>query len=401
VRANLPVFWRLTLAIGASALARSTLATVVPLFAVAQGLAPVWVGLLVALPNALPVVLGPPAGRRVDRAGSGRWLLVGAAGMASAPLMLVLVPTVPVLALAQLVLGAFQLAAMVAGQAFVADLARDDAIERDVSTYATVMSAGRLAGPLLAGAAIDVAGFRAGFGASLAALLLTLLGAWSVRREAPPGTDAAPSEADASDAPPDGSPRRYGARDAWRELAVRLAVVASAGVFVGISARQAFLPVLLEAQGFPATTIGAVLSAGALASVSVRPFTPWIARRLGGVAGTLVAATILVSLGVGLLGVAGSLPAFVALSVAVGLGAGVGLPMSAVAIVRRVGHGERATALGLRLASNRGAQLTAPIVAGSVIGAAGFAVGFGLVGLAVAVLALATRRLGRRYARAA
>jgi MFS family permease len=382
---------------GASALARSALATAVPLFAVAEGLAPAWVGVLVALPNALPVVLGTTAGRRVDRGGSGRWLLVGAAGMAGAPALLVLAPTVPVLALAQLALGAFQLAAVVAAQAFVADLAHDEAVERDVATYATVMSAGRMAGPLLAGAVIDAAGFRAGFGASLAALLVTLLGAWTVWREAPPGTD----DAAAGETVPGGAPqrasRRYGARQAWREVAVRLAVVASAGVFVGISARQAFLPVLLEAEGFPATTIGAVLSVGALASVSVRPFTPWIARRLGGVPGTLVAAMAGVALGVGLLGLAGSLPAFVALSVAAGLGTGVGLPMSAVAIVRRVGHGERATALGLRLASNRGAQLSAPIAVGSVIGAAGFAVGFGLVGMAVAALALVARGLGRGY----
>ena len=82
-----------------------------------------------------------------------------------------------------------------------------------------------------------------------------------------------------------------------------------------------------------------------------------------------------------------------------GLGTGVGLPMSAVAIVRRVGYGERATALGLRLASNRGAQLSAPIVVGAVIGATGFGVGFGVAGAVVAALAVAATRLGRRYVR--
>lgn len=391
---------------GASALARSTLATVVPLYAVAQGLAPVWVGLLVALPNALPVALGTTAGRYVDRGGAGRWLLVGAAGMASGPAMLVAVPTVPVLALAQLVLGAFQLAAVLAAQAFVAALSRDEAYERDFATYGAVMSAGRMVGPLLAGAVIDLAGFRAGFGAALVTTLVTLIGAAALWREAPAGSDGGSSadEADASrsssagDAPRP-APERYGARQAWREVAVRLAVVASAGVFVAISVRQAFLPVLLESEGFAATTIGAVLSLGSLASVTVRPFTPWIARRLGGVAPTLVVTMSVVGLGVGLLGVAGSLPVYALLSVTAGLGTGVGLPMSAVAIVRRVGFGQRATALGLRLASNRGAQLSAPIVVGVVIGAAGFVVGFGVVGIVVAALAVAAARLGRRYVR--
>jgi MFS family permease len=391
---------------GASALARSTLATVVPLYAVAQGLAPVWVGLLVALPNALPVVLGITAGRRVDRGGAGRWLLAGAAGMASAPAMLVAVPSVPVLAVAQLVLGAFQLAAVLAAQAFVASLSRDEAYERDFATYGAVMSAGRLMGPLLAGAVIDLAGFRAGFAAALLATLATLLGAAALWREAPAGSDdgASTGGTDAS-SPSSGAgaaaaaPERYGAREAWREVAVRMAVVASAGVFVAISVRQAFLPVLLESEGFAATTIGAVLSLGSLASVAVRPFTPWFARRLGGVAPTLVVTMSVVGLGVGLLGVAGSLPLYALLSVMAGLGTGVGLPMSAVAIVRRVAYGERATALGLRLASNRGAQLSAPIAVGAVIGAAGFAAGFAAVGVVVAALAVAAGRLGRRYGR--
>ena len=394
---------------GASALARSTLATVVPLYAVAQGLAPVWVGLLVALPNALPVALGTTAGRHVDKGGAGRWLLVGAAGMASAPAMLVAVPTVPVLALAQLVLGAFQLAAVLAAQAFVASLSRDEAYERDFATYGAVMSAGRLMGPLLAGVAIDLAGFRAGFAAALVGTLVTMIGAAALWREAPAGSDegaligatgatgATGSASGAGVSAP--APQRYGARQAWRVVAVRLAVVASAGVFVAISVRQAFLPVLLESEGFAATTIGAVLSLGSLASVTVRPFTPWIARRLGGVAPTLVVTMSVVGLGVGLLGVAGSLPLYALLSVMAGLGTGVGLPMSAVAIVRRVGYGERATALGLRLASNRGAQLSAPIVVGAVIGATGFAAGFGVAGAVVAALAVAATRLGRRYVR--
>jgi MFS family permease len=174
-------FWLLSLAMGASTVGQSMLATAVPLFAVALGLAPVWVGVLVALPNVLPVLLAMTAGRWIDRGGAGRWLALGTGGMASAPLLLVLVPSVPSLALAQLALGVFQLFAALSSQSFVADLGGGRALERNYATYATLLSAGRLVGPLLAGVAIDAAGFRAAFGVAAAVSAFTFALAWLIR----------------------------------------------------------------------------------------------------------------------------------------------------------------------------------------------------------------------------
>jgi MFS family permease len=372
-------FWLLSFAMGASTVGQSMLATAVPLFAVALGLAPAWVGVLVALPNALPVVLAMPAGRWVDRGGAGRWLAVGTAGMASAPLLLVLAPAAAALAVAQLLLGAFQLFAALASQSFVADLANGRSLERNYATFATLLSVGRLVGPLLAGVAIDARGFAAAFAIAAAVSLFTFALAWSIR-----GAVGGPATAATDEA---GSSTAAAPTGALGNVGVQLAVLSSAGVFVAISVHQAFLPVALQQQGYAATTVGALISLGALAAVVVRPLMPYLSRAFGGPARTLVVAMGCVALGVGLMGVANSLPAFVLLVVAMGFGTGVGLPLSLVTVASHVAPRQRGAALGLRLSLNRAAQLVMPVVIGSVIGVAGFGVGFGLAGLTLLALA--------------
>ena len=380
---------------GASTIGQSLLATATPLFAVALGLAPVWVGVLVALPNALPVVLAMPAGRWIDRGGAGRWLAFGTGGMLSAPLLLMLVPSAPALALAQLALGVFQLFAALASQSFVADFGGGRALERNYASYATLLSAGRLVGPLLAGVAIDTAGFRAAFAAAAAVLTLTFVLTVAIRRGVGVrGTvssePAKSSPSERSERQPAALPGRYGAREALRNVGVQLAVLSSAGVFVAISVKQAFLPLTLVELGYPATTIGALISLAALASVLVRPLMPLFSRALGGPARTLVVAMAAVAVGVGALGMVSSVVAFGALALLVGFGTGVGLPLSIVTIASHVEVRHRGSALGLRLSLNRAAQLAMPVAVGGAIGAAGYGFGFGLTGVVLAGLAVAT-----------
>ena len=396
-------FWLLSLAMGGSTVAQSILGTAVPLFAVALGLAPVWVGVLVALPNVLPLLVAMPAGRWIDRGGAGRWLALGTGGMVSAPLLLVLVPSATSLALAQLLLGIFQLFAALASQSFVADLGGGRALERNYATYATSLSAGRLMGPLLAGVAIDANGFGAAFTAAALVSAVTFALTYAIRSgvgtqgssssdraATEPSARSESSEASSSPTPqPTAMPPNYGAREALGNVGVQLAVLSSAGVFVAISVKQAFLPVALLELGYPATTIGALISLSALAAVLIRPLMPLVSRALGGPARTLVVAMTAVAIAVGLLGVVNSAVAFGVLGVLAGFGTGIGLPLSLVTLARGVNPRQRGTALGLRLSLNRAAQLAMPVMIGAIIGAAGFAVGFGLAGLTLAGLTVA------------
>ena len=203
------------------------------------------------------------------------------------------------------------------------------------------------------------------------------------------GAGAAPGRAPGAPAADAPLPPPYGPRQALRNVGVQLAVLSSSGVFVAISVRQAFLPVALQDLGFAATTIGALVSLGALAAVLVRPAMPAVSRFLGGPARTLVVAMVSVALAVGLLGVARSALAFALLGVLAGFGTGVGLPLSIVTVASHVDARHRGAALGLRLSLNRVAQLVMPVAIGAVIGVGGFGIGFGLAGGALAALAWA------------
>lgn len=146
---------------------------------------------------------------------------------------------------------------------------------------------------------------------------------------------------------------------------------------------------MLQELGYPATTIGGLISLGALAAVLVRPAMPWVSRTLGGPARTLVVAMAAVAVAVGWLGMVSSVVAFALLGVVAGFGTGVGLPLSIVTVASHVEARHRGAALGLRLSLNRAAQLAMPVLIGGVIGWLGFAVGFGAAGVMLALLAAA------------
>jgi MFS family permease len=249
--------------------------------------------------------------------------------------------------------------------------------------------------PLLACVAIDAAGFRAAFAAATAVLTLTFLLTVAIRRGVGAGASQEATAAtvrsrdDRSEPHATALPRRYGAREALRNVGVQLAVLSSAGVFVAISVKQAFLPVALQELGYPATTIGALISLTALASVLVRPLMPLFSRTFGGPARTLVVAMAAVAVGVGALGMVSSVVAFGVLAVLAGFGTGIGLPLSIVTVASHVEARHRGSALGLRLSLNRAAQLVMPVAVGGAIGAAGYGFGFGLTGVVLAGLAVA------------
>lgn len=397
-----PTFALLCAAMGSATVALSMLGTLVPLFAVDRAVGAAVLGLLVALPNVFPVVLAVAAGRWVDAGGPTRWLLFGAVGMSLGPAALVALPGVAALAFAQLLVGVAQLFATLAAQSLVADVDNGRSRARNFSWFTTTLSAGRLVGPVLAGLVVDAAGFRAAFAAVAVASLVPALLAVLVHRAArerrgaraarvaaaDAAEDAAPAASDATH--PAGAPAGPSDRYAptLANVGVQLAVLASAGVFVAVSVRTAFLPALLTDLGFRATAVGAVISTGALAAVLVRPLMPWFVRVLGGPARALVAAMAAVAVGVGALGFVSSGAAFAALAVVAGFGTGVGLPLSIVTVASHVDPKRRGSALGLRLALNRAAQLVMPVLVGALLAAAGYAAAFAVAGGALALLAV-------------
>ncbi len=391
-------------AMGSATVALSMLGTLVPLFAVDRAIGATALGVLVALPNAFPVVLAVAAGRWVDRGGTTRWLLAGTTGVTVGPLLLVLVPGVAAMAVSQLLVGVAQLFVTLAAQSIVADVDNGRSRTRNFSWFTTTLSAGRLVGPVLAGVVVDAAGFRAAFAVVAAATLVPVAIAAALHRDRQRVERATAKQESADAGAPvatatEGDPAAASAVEALAEarrragptlanVGVQLAVLASAGVFVAVSVRTAFLPVLLTDLGYSATAIGALISTGAFAAVLVRPLMPYFARVLGGPARALVAAMVAVAIGVGFLGTVSAWGAFAALAVVAGFGTGVGLPLSIVTVASHVDPQRRGAALGLRLSLNRAAQLAMPVAMGALLTVAGFTVAFAVAGGVLAALAV-------------
>src|SRR5690606_9246679 len=84
----------------------------------------------------------------------------------------------------------------------------------------------------------------------------------------------------------------------------QLAALSSSGIFLALTVREAFMPVMMQDLGMNATTIGSLVSLGSLTAVLIRPIIPRVTAALKGTARTSVAGMIAVAVGVGLLALA-------------------------------------------------------------------------------------------------
>lgn len=359
----------------------SMMAVMVPLYATSLGLGPEWLGLLIAMPGMFPVLLAIPASRMVNRLGPARWLFVGMLGMASAPVSLLALPGVVGLAASRLLVGFFQLFVTLSGQSLVASLSNGRGHQSNFAVYSTLLALGRMFGPILVGAIIDLAGFRVSFVAVLVILLVAGSVAYLVmlgNRHTANGTRVGLGT------------ERNSVRSVIGNVGFQMAVLSSSGIFLALTVREAFMPVMMQDLGMSATTIGALVSLGSLTAVLIRPIMPWVTTALRGTARTLVAGMAAVAVGVGLLAFGptiGGVPLFFGvLAIVTGFGSGVGFPLSIVSVATHVPLSERGLALSLRLSSNHLVELTAPVLGGLLVAAAGYTAGFAAAGVVLALL---------------
>jgi len=241
---------------------------------------------------------------------------------------------------------------------------------------------------VLFGVTLDAFGFRVSFlvilailvtGAFLSHLLYRMIG--SVRVDA--STDVV------------GSGKML--KSILTNVGFQMAVFASAGIFLALTVREAFLLVMLEELGMSATLIGTLVSIGSLTAVLVRPVMAQVVRLLGGTGRTLIVTMAAVALGIGLLAVAESVTAFVILAFVAGFGTGIGFPLSIVAVATHVPARQRGMALGLRLSASHLVETFVPALAGLLVAVTSYAVGFGAAGAILGVLTLLSLRRLRRF----
>lgn len=331
-----------------------------PLLALKEGYSAAAVGMLLALFALTQVFLSLPAGRYADRHGLKRPLIISVVAASSGAGVAVLFPLYPVLCLSALLTGGAAGMALIALQRHVGRMAHNkDELRKVFSWLAIGPAISNFLGPFAAGLLIDYAGGEAasttGFRAAFLLLTLMPLAAWFWARtvqELPAlQTESANQRATAWDLVQNRGFRRL--------LLLNWALSSCWDVHTFV------VPILGHERGLPASVIGSILGAFAIAAAVIRMLMPIITRHLAEsqvVLGAMVAACALFIAypfmpGAWTMG---------ACSVLLGVVLGSVQPM-VMSMIHQITPPERhGEALGLRMMAINGSSVLMPVLFGSL-----------------------------------
>jgi MFS family permease len=236
--------------------------------ALRQGHAEWAVGLLLALFAVAPVMISLYAGRLADRHGYHRPIRIAVGVALAGGLAAALSSHYAAMCVAALLTGAGANIGLIVIQRTAGRMAGDATERIRVFSWLGLAPAlSNVIGPLLAGALIDLAGFRAAF----AGLLLLPLAALAWGRFVPREATAA-----RGDAPPPFT----SAFDLLRLPALRHLLLVNWLISASWDMHAFVLPILGHERGFSASSIGAILGLFACSVAAVRFVIPLLAHRL-------------------------------------------------------------------------------------------------------------------------
>jgi len=341
-----------------------------PLLALRQGYSEAAVGVLLALFALTQVFLALPAGRYADRHGLRRPVGFSVIAATIGAALAVALPVFPVLCLSALLTGGATGAASIALQRHVGRAAESPTQLKQVFSWLAIGPAvSNFIGPFTAGLMIDHAGFRAAF-LLLAALPLVSWLWVRTLRELPPV--AAPARQ-----------RKERAWDLLGEPVFRRLLLVNWLLSSCWDVHTFVVPVLGHQRGIPASVIGSILGAFAVAAALIRLVLPLMAAQLrewAVIAGAMGVTAVL-------FGIYPFLQGPLAMGIcSVLLGASLGSVQPMImSMLHQITPGHRhGEAVAMRVMAINASSVTMPLlfgVAGSVIGVSAV---FWTVGVAVA-----------------
>src|SRR5262245_8842762 len=351
----------------------------IPLHALHLGVDAFTVGVIMAACALCPMLIALYVGKLVDRIGARIPMIAGAAGVALALLIPYLFPGVIALCAMALLIGtAFQFF-FVPTQGITGALGRPEDRARNYSLLSIGFSIASFLGPLIAGYSIDYLGYQAAYLALTIGPLCSALLLWYKGHLLP---KAAVSAREA---------KKHGSSfGLLRDSKLRDAIIASALISIGWDLYQFYFPIYGHSIGLSASTIGTIISSFALAVFSIRIALPRLARKWSEFELLLYA--------IGFAGAALLLfPLFrdpillAAASFVLGLGCGVGQPMSMSLIYSLSPSGRASEGAALRVAFNHFTHLVVPLAFGGM----GTVLGYAPVFISGAALLLSGSWYGR------
>jgi len=322
------------------------------LYALDLGAGPLDTGLLLATYGFFPLLLAVFIGKIADRYGVRVPVVVGSIITVLGTLLPWFWPQLPVLYASAAVSGAGFILTQLSMQSLVGSLGGGPARTHNLNLYALVVSTSDLLGPIIAGFSIDHIGHVPTYlvlAAPGAVAVLVVLFLFNRLSHAAGGAD------------------RSGQRmvDLLRIGHLRRMFLTSALVMTGLDLFQLYLPLHGHAIGLSASAIGIILGAFAAAGFVTRALLMRLVRRFGEertlrysmylAAGTFFLIPMFESAAV--LGVV----CFV-----LGLGMGLGQPLTVILTYNYAPPGRHGEGLGLRIAINNSMHVAVPAVFGAV-----------------------------------
>lgn len=334
----------------------------VPLFAVDQGGGPFVAGTIVALYAALPAVLALPVGRAADRIGYQPLLIFGTGGIFVALITPSFFPSVYSLYFVASLLGVSFMVFQLALQTLVGGISGPERRARNYSLLSLGYASANFSGPLVAGVLIDHVGHVKTFLYLSTPVFLAVAMAVTGRRWIP--VVKAKAEAVAG-----------GLFDLLRIKPLRNTLIASGIVSSAWDVYQFFMPIYGRSLGMSATAIGLVVSAFAIAIILVRIVLPLFVRRIGETQ-TLTYAMFVACAAFCLFPLFSGAWALAAVSFFLGVGCGVGQPLSMTLVYNASPKGREGEAAGMRITVNQVAHFLIPLAFGALGSLAGYAAVF-------------------------
>lgn len=337
-------------------------------------------GLIVSSYAFFSLLLALPAGRVIDRVGVIRIFGASFTAMAVVGVGYAVAATPDQIFVLQIVNGVVELFVWLALQALISHAGKGDFLTRQLSLFSLAWGVGIAGGPVLGTAIYARYGFAPLGGVYAILSLLALVGLAAPYR----GREAATAGHTKAEASSLATLRRIGARPAVK------GVLLSSFVALYIqSIRLSFYPLLLERAGVTVPRIGVLLSVIGITSLVIRVPLPALLRRWD--AGRVLVWTMwLCIVPMALTPWIGSYWLLLFAAVLIGAGYGVNPPVTVQLMAVHTEPAERGLAMGLRLVSNRLAQVAQPVLFGGIISVAGMALAFPISGLLLAGLTVWT-----------
>jgi MFS family permease len=334
----------------------------VPLFAIDEGATPFVVGTIVALYALFPAILALPAGRMTDRLGFKLPLLFGTGGVFVALILPFVWPSMATLYVTASLIGIAFMALQLATQTLAGAIAKPEDRARNFSMLSLGFACANLSGPVLTGILID----QVGYAWTFFALAMPLVPAFLLSATGARGIPKVQARAESI---------RSGMFDLLKIKALRDTLIASGIVSAAWDVYQFFMPIYGRSLGLSATAIGAVMGAFAVSIILVRLVLPYVLRHASEVQ-LLTYAMFVAAAAFCLFPMFEGAWALAAASFLLGVGCGVGQPLSMTLVFNASPKARAAEGTAMRITVNQVTHFVMPLLFGVVGSVAGYAVVF-------------------------